>query len=91
MSAAGWCGDKVPCLCNDCLRVVWLTYDECVQQQDENGIIACECGGQDGPCWCEGCQATARALLAGERRADVLDLHNCGPVVSWSIADGLRK
>ena len=91
MSAAGWCGDKVPCLCNDCLRVVMLTYDECVQQQDDNGMIACECGGDNGQCWCSGCQETARRLVAGERRAAWLNLHNCGEIVSWSLGEGLRK
>ena len=91
VSAAAWCGDKVPCLCNDCLRVVPLSVDEMMQQQDDNGIIACECGGDNGPCWCSGCVETARRLLAGERRAAALGLHNCGEVVSWSIAEGLRK
>lgn len=91
MSAAGWGGDKVPCLCNDCLRVVLLTWDQVQEQQDDNGIIACVCGGDNGPCWCSGCVETARRLLAGERRADWLDLHNVPDVVSWSFAGGLRK
>lgn len=91
MSAAGWDGDKVPCLCNDCLRVVMLTKDQYAEQRDDNGIIACVCGGDNGPCWCPGCVDTARRLLAGERRAGVLALHNVPAVVSWSIADGLRK
>ena len=91
MSAAGWFGDKVPCLCNDCLRVVRLTIDEQIEAQDDNGIIACVCGGDNGPCWCGSCVHTAALLLAGERRADVLDIHNCGPVVRWSPSLGLIK
>lgn len=91
MSAAGWFGDKVPCLCNDCLRVVRLTVDEMIAGQDDNGIIACECGGDNGPCWCAGCVETARRLLDGERRAELLDLHNVPAVISWHPVTGLRK
>lgn len=91
MSAAGWDGDKVPCLCNDCLRVVPLTWDQMQEYQDDNGIIPCVCGGDTGPCWCPVCVETAWRLLAGERRAIVLQLHNVPAVVSWSFADGLRK
>lgn len=91
MSAAGWDGDKVPCLCNDCLRVVPLTWDQVQEQQDDNGIISCVCGGENGPCWCGSCQKTARLLLEGERRSSVLDVYNCGDVIKWSVAGGVRK
>lgn len=90
MSAAGWDGDKMPCLCNDCLRVVMLTWDQVQEQQDDNGIIACECGGEEGACWCGGCQDTARRLLAGERSGYVLGFQR-PDVVSWNVVGGLRE
>ena len=90
MSAAGWDGDKLPCLCNDCLRVVMLTKDQYLEQKDDNGLIACECGGDNGPCWCTGCVDTARRLLDGERSGDLLGFQSPG-VVSWNVVGGLRK
>lgn len=68
-----------------------LTKDQYAEQMDDNGIIACVCGGDNGSCWCPECVDTAQQLLAGERRAVLLDLFNVPALVVWSITDGLRK
>ncbi|KXB31744.1 hypothetical protein AT959_05160 [Dechloromonas denitrificans] len=88
MSPAGWCGDKMPCLCNDCLRVVMLTVDECIQQADDSGMIPCECGGD--VCPCGYCDSILAGLVAGVRDGEALGLAVAGPV-EWSPGKGFGK
>ena len=67
-----------------------MTIDQTMEAQDDNGIIACVCGGDNGPCWCSGCVETARRLLAGERSGALLGFQSPG-VVSWNVVGGLRS
>jgi hypothetical protein len=89
MSAAGWDGDKLPCCCGLCLRVVRLTKDQMLEVQDDNGEIICaDCGGD--VCWCGYCQHIARGLLSGVRDRDALGLQGAGDI-SWNERGGVRE
>lgn len=89
MSAAGWCGDKVPMLC-DCGRVHLLTEEQRIEADWAcwGGNFLCECGGD--VCDCGYCDSILAGLFAGVRDGAALGLAVAGPV-KWSSVSGWRE